>query len=107
MSELILPLVSVDRVSKLLPQAQVTVVTTYSGWIPGFMDAPRVQGRRVASAGSAGREPDRRTILQRREAGYPQPPEVANGYASKLLAAAGRRLLDRHQELGVGLGLLH
>src|SRR6185437_13352900 len=35
-SVLIRPLVAVDRVVKLLPQLQVTWVTTYSGWIPDF-----------------------------------------------------------------------
>jgi len=34
--ELILPDVSVLRVTNVFPQVHVTSVTTYSGWIPDF-----------------------------------------------------------------------
>jgi len=32
-----LPLASALRVTNELPQPQVTVVSVYTGWIPGFM----------------------------------------------------------------------
>jgi hypothetical protein len=37
MSAWISPLRAVLRVTKLLPQVQVTLVTTYPGWMSGFM----------------------------------------------------------------------
>src|SRR5260370_17492348 len=53
------PFLAVLRVVKLLPQLQVTVVTTYSGWIPDFIANSwflRSPGRR--QRGRFGREPE-------------------------------------------------
>src|SRR4051812_43302515 len=48
------PFLAVLRVVKVLPQEQVTSVTTYSGWMPCFMCWVPSAGRRVAR----GREPE-------------------------------------------------
>src|SRR5919199_1824699 len=53
------PFFAVLQVVKVLPQVQVTCVSTYSGWMPLFTSvAPSVSGRRVVLRRSGAREPE-------------------------------------------------
>src|SRR6476661_1314541 len=97
-----LPLVAVLRVVNVLPQVQVTWVSTYAGWMSFFMVSSRCRppGRRALPSGRARGEPEPRGYLAS------QRGEGANPSRSVAVAAAGRRLLDLHQELDVARGLL-
>src|ERR1039457_1093271 len=135
MSAWMAPFLAVLRVVKVSPQVQVTSVTTYSGWIPGFtVCTPALVGRRVAGRlMPLRREPvprclwllvcqtlqhaegpgDSRPLLTRRATpGAPRASPARRGYAygaprlaSELLADRG--LLDVQQELRVALGFPH
>lgn len=56
------PFFAVLRVVNVLPQVQVTVVSTYAGWMSGFNCSPRWVAPGRPCDGS-GREPDRRTSV--------------------------------------------
>src|SRR5690242_9324900 len=102
------PLVAVLRVVNVLPQVQVTWVSTYAGWMSFFM----VSSRRAVAGSScwcARREPEPRIYLasQRRVGANPSPPRRSGpGRRSVVAVGARGRLLDLHEELDVALGLL-
>src|SRR5947208_17099918 len=67
------PLLAVLRVVKVLPQVQVTVVSTYSGWMPlftGSLLGLEVAGSCCADVGA--REPEPASVCQTPQPGSAQ-----------------------------------
>src|SRR5674536_265055 len=101
------PLRAVLCVVKVLPQVHVTVVSTYCGWMSGFIRSSPTEGRRVVRAGL-------RTGAVASQVCQNAPGRLLN--TGRAWRVPGRRpsvprsergLLDLHQKLGVRPGLLH
>src|SRR4051812_13530979 len=126
------PLLAVLRVVNVLPQVHVTVVSTYSGWMPlftGSLLGLEVAGSCCAEGGA--REPEPASVCQTLNQGSgtlipvlrPMPAEHGNPsrlhdrgahggrpppVRSVVVAARDRRVaLHLHEELDVALRLLH
>src|SRR3954449_4978809 len=73
------PFLAVLRVVKVLPQVHVTVVSTYSGWMPLFTGS--LLGLEVAGsccAGGGAREPEPASVCQTPQPGSGRPHSRAH-----------------------------
>src|SRR3954468_24473526 len=85
------PLLAVLRVVKVLPQVHVTVVSTYSGWMPLFTGS--LLGLEVAGsccAGVGAREPEPASVCQTPQPGPGRPHSRAHLRLSRVRQSSSR-----------------
>src|SRR2546423_13027492 len=93
------PLRAVLRVVNVLPQVQVTVVSTYSGWMPlftGSLLGLEVAGSCCADGGA--REPEPASVCQ-----TPQPPDWTPSFPCSTAAEHGNRSGQSSSRPGTGV----